>query len=396
MADRIFISELAQAESVNGDLMFVGDDGTQTNKVKASQIADYIKDNLGDVGSVKSVNEVLPDENGNITLTAEDIGITPGTGGGGSENIKSFSSYTQLGLTVDDFVADDFMANAIKIFEAMPDYSELMMRTFNSNLSKSIATQINNDIGGTLANTVGSTLFVEKTTQDFSGNFRVILNSRSLSYEYFCMLHYNSTDGYLITKFANTYRPDGFLPLTAGSIYALKDSLYINRSTYPALRLVEKTNNSGFVMNNYSHAGTLEIQNVAGASENRRVLMLRDSAYSSSSLETSFILRDYISSKYTTYNLFGEHNKPIGTYEGSGSTASRTINVGGIGNVLVITSSYGMAWVTTAGAITKTASSTSLGSLNASAVKFVDGVLTMASNSAFVNSSSYDYSYQLL
>ena len=70
MADRIFISELAQAESVNDELMFVGDNGEKTNKVNASQIKDYILGNINpdDFGTVKSVNNKLPDENGNISL----------------------------------------------------------------------------------------------------------------------------------------------------------------------------------------------------------------------------------------------------------------------------------------------------------------------------------------
>ena len=70
MADRIFISELAQVESVNDDLMFVGDNGEKTNKVNASQIKDYILGNINpdDFGTVKSVNDKLPDENGNIEL----------------------------------------------------------------------------------------------------------------------------------------------------------------------------------------------------------------------------------------------------------------------------------------------------------------------------------------
>ncbi len=85
-----------------------------------------------------------------------------------------------------------------------------------------------------------------------------------------------------------------------------------------------------------------------------------------------------------------------GTYEGSGNDAVRTIDTGVDGTVLVITGGYGVAFVTQHGAIVKGSGSTTLAGLADSAIKFVDGVLTIATKSNYVNSGTYSYKYQVL
>lgn len=96
-----------------------------------------------------------------------------------------------------------------------------------------------------------------------------------------------------------------------------------------------------------------------------------------------------------SYKLYGEHNKPSGTYTGNGSATSRTVNVGGIGNALLITTNYGdMAIVTKSGAlIMKTGTVSGLSSTSA---KFVDGVLTLATTETALNANSRGYTYQVL
>lgn len=98
----------------------------------------------------------------------------------------------------------------------------------------------------------------------------------------------------------------------------------------------------------------------------------------------------------TTNILHHTGNKPSGTYTGNGSATSRTVATGGIGDVCIINSTQGVAIVTEYGAIVKTASGTSVTALASSNVKFIDGVLTIASNSPYVNSSSVEYTYQVV
>lgn len=99
------------------------------------------------------------------------------------------------------------------------------------------------------------------------------------------------------------------------------------------------------------------------------------------------------------YRIFGEHNKPSGSYTGNGSSATRTIDIGGVGNILYITSPYGFGFVTADGGFFIQASydtSSYVVSYSSSYIKFVDGVLTIKTSNSYVNSSSYAYTYRVL
>lgn len=99
------------------------------------------------------------------------------------------------------------------------------------------------------------------------------------------------------------------------------------------------------------------------------------------------------------YTIFGEHNKPSGSYTGNGSSATRTIDIGGVGNILYITSPYGFGFVTADGGFFIQASydtSSYVVSYSSSYIKFVDGVLTIKTSNSYVNSSSYAYTYRVL
>ena len=97
------------------------------------------------------------------------------------------------------------------------------------------------------------------------------------------------------------------------------------------------------------------------------------------------------------YNVFGEHNKPSGTYNGNGS--SQTIDTGGLGDVILVQltgSGGGFALVTKSGAIGKLNSNNSVFALADTEAKFIDGVLTLDSSNYGVNRSGYGYNWQVL
>jgi len=96
------------------------------------------------------------------------------------------------------------------------------------------------------------------------------------------------------------------------------------------------------------------------------------------------------------YDIYGGHNKPIATYTGNGSSASRTISTGGLGYAVLIWSENGMAIVTPTGVVKKTATGTSVSGLGESACKFGDGVLTIASTDTCLNANGITYNYQVL
>jgi hypothetical protein len=95
------------------------------------------------------------------------------------------------------------------------------------------------------------------------------------------------------------------------------------------------------------------------------------------------------------YNIFGQHNKPSGSYTGNGSETERKIEIGGIGNVLFIKDVRGecCAYVWANGAIMS-----DNGTISASVGhgRFKNGVLTLDTTKNALNANSVTYEYQVL
>ena len=92
-------------------------------------------------------------------------------------------------------------------------------------------------------------------------------------------------------------------------------------------------------------------------------------------------------------SLLHTGNKPTGTYTGNGSATSRTVNVGGVGEALLISNSIkGIAIVTSDGAFGVGADGNPV-HIPSAECKFVSGVLTTATTNALVNADSYGYKY---
>ena len=132
--------------------------------------------------------------------------------------------------------------------------------------------------------------------------------------------------------------------------------------------------------------------------ENRRQIVLYNPQHLSD-IKNAFNISEINSGISKYYNIFGEHNKPSGSYTGNGSSTTRTINIGGVGNILYISSPYGFGFVTADGGFFVQASYDTTAyvvSYSSSYIKFVDGVLTIESSSSYINSSSYTYTYRVL
>lgn len=93
-----------------------------------------------------------------------------------------------------------------------------------------------------------------------------------------------------------------------------------------------------------------------------------------------------------SYSIFGEHNKPSGSYTGNGSATSRTITVGGIGNLLITYSANGSAFITRLGAIIL--SSGTMKALTYSEAHYQDGILTLATTDSVINANSISVYYE--
>lgn len=104
------------------------------------------------------------------------------------------------------------------------------------------------------------------------------------------------------------------------------------------------------------------------------------------------------SANNTNYKIYGEHNKPSGTYTGNGSSSTRTIETGGIGNAIVIweTSSKKFTIATPCGAFYCTPSDTTLKVNSINSVAFYNGILHIGTNYENVNGNGLTYNYQIL
>ena len=93
-------------------------------------------------------------------------------------------------------------------------------------------------------------------------------------------------------------------------------------------------------------------------------------------------------------NVLTTANKPNGSYTGNGDKTSRTIQVGGIGEVVMVRSTQGAMLVTSRGAFGMNANgSVSFGSAH---VNYANGVLKLATAEDVFNKSATEYYYQVL
>ena len=108
-------------------------------------------------------------------------------------------------------------------------------------------------------------------------------------------------------------------------------------------------------------------------------------------------LFDRVNNTYAYYDLFGEHNKPEGSYYGDNKTDTRIISIGGIGNIIAITYDAHFSLVHSKGAVCfYTDGRTDIQTYSANAISFENGVLTIKTNIGFFNGGGCQYKWQLL
>ena len=95
-------------------------------------------------------------------------------------------------------------------------------------------------------------------------------------------------------------------------------------------------------------------------------------------------------------HLFGEHNKPTGTYTGNGDATARTIDTGGIGKCVLICSTAGMVIAYPTGGLSCRATDNTIYRLGNGNCNFDNNILTIASTDAVINASGITYTYQVL
>lgn len=110
-------------------------------------------------------------------------------------------------------------------------------------------------------------------------------------------------------------------------------------------------------------------------------------------LDKKIRLLTRISSTDTYYKLYGEHNKPSGSYDGNGSGTKRTMNISTVGSVLLLRSAKGVTLVTPEGALRM---DSSYSWTSSSSISFVNGVLTVYTTNNLFNGSGVTYYYEVV
>ena len=109
-------------------------------------------------------------------------------------------------------------------------------------------------------------------------------------------------------------------------------------------------------------------------------------------LERLFRLQKVVNGTSTLYNVYGQHNKPSGSYTGDGRSAERKINIGGAGDVLLVRSGMVCYFVTPDGIYTHDSDSSS----TYGGTTFIDGVLTLGQIEKNLNINGRSYYYTVL
>ena len=115
---------------------------------------------------------------------------------------------------------------------------------------------------------------------------------------------------------------------------------------------------------------------------------------------SAFMFREIYDPQQKSKSVAFEDDKPISGFTGDGSATSKTIKIGGIGNVLCLYSNRGSALITSKGAITFPNSHQSNGAnvyvFPGSEINFINGLLTIATAEGIVNGALTWFTCQVL
>ena len=223
--------------------------------------------------------------------------------------MRVYTDLSQIGLTVGSETIDSIM-------NALPAYCALNI-TITSAHNTSIYPM-----------TAGS-LFVRKT---WSG--RAIFEFYSPDNTRSDLLYFALHNNISFTGWIECGNKNGYLPLTGGTI----TGNYFGMADH-----------YGYVYANGDETkiGAHNTQEKSPTDE--RALTIRTSA--KTELAKAFYFKDKVNGTTKDYFIFGEHNKPSGTYTGNGSATERTINIGGFCGAVLVTSTSGAAILMSTGGI---------------------------------------------
>lgn len=196
----------------------------------------------------------------------------------------------------------------------------------------------------------------------------------------------------------------GALPIGGGT---LTDVLQIHTPSYPNIKLIAGNGSAtscSVIEGSPDSDGAITLWNYDNKNDgsNRRGLALGNATRTG--LHDAIRLRTLVNGTSTNYMLFGEHNKPLGTYVGNGSTTERRINTGGRGRVVMITapSQGGVSYstiITANGGVSwnnQNTTSATVKGFGGGAVYWSYDSIYLHSNAPELNANGVTYTYQVL
>lgn len=358
----------------------------------------------GPKGNPATVNGKSADDSGNIALTASDVGARPDTW---------MPTASDVGARPDTWTPTASDVGALPNNQPVPIDKGGTGATNGTDALRSLAAV------GTMINTANYSYLGEITTNGVyqvstahpdnphsSSQYGILLVFEINGYTQQFYQSTNDTDSrrfYVRTSgdlgstwgdWINLADASKFLPLTGGT---LSGSLYVKKSTYPLVSINNLEYGSELELLAGKNNSQLIARNVYGDTSNQRSLQLNNSI-STPSLNTALQIINKISGSTSYYKIFGEHNKPSGSYTGNGSTTQRKITIGGIGNVVVIRCSNTYSCLVTnngALAFPNTTNGT-VRALSSSSIYYYNGVLVITSSDAAINGNGDSYDYQVL
>lgn len=188
-----------------------------------------------------------------------------------------------------------------------------------------------------------------------------------------------------------------FLPLAGGTLSGRLE-IYRNDNNYPDIRLLSKDKTSGIILERQANGSlTIYMRKDINSGNDQVQFYLASWDDEIYPIYNLIRVRKTVNGVAKTYRVFGDHNKPHGTYTGNGSPSKREINIGGMdsnyclaikgGDCFTIVSNAGVLCVTNQGSFV---------SVPVEQVMFLNGVLTLNTIKDCANKNGETYYYQVL
>ena len=173
------------------------------------------------------------------------------------------------------------------------------------------------------------------------------------------------------------------------------ETVQIQKDEYPNIVLTNSDTSGAYSKLEYDK-GHLGIYTFGNDGESYRGITVKNADFQSEIRYALTLDNKKEDGTYETFSIFGQHNKPTGSYTGTGSAEARVIKTGGIGRAVIITSAKGTALLTTTGGLTF--NSTGVNGVIDTQVKFdsTTGEIKLWTTNMFFNESGISYTYQVL